>query len=67
MRCRNRYVNTFLGTKCSPDENTPMDVRNSAMQYLKRINTKLDFNSNDRVLKITAICTQIYLSTLFFL
>lgn len=57
----------IFGTKCSPDENMPMDVRNSAMQYLKIINTNLDFNSNDRALKRTAICTQIYLSMLSFL
>lgn len=67
MSCRNRYMNTFLGTECIPEENMPMDGRNSAMQYLKIINTNLYFNSNDRTLKITGICIQTYLSLLSFL
>lgn len=59
MSCRNRDGNTFLGAKCSLDENMAMDARNSAMQYLKIINTNLDFNSNGRALKMLSFCKQI--------
>lgn len=66
MSCRERYVNTFLGIKFSPTKNMPTYIKNSAMQYLKIINTHLHFNSNHWALKIIAICTQVYLYMLIF-